>query len=36
MAWSKEKRAAYMKQYRAEHKEEIRVYRKKYYIRKGK
>ena len=28
MAWSKEKRAAYMKRYRKEHKEEIRLKKK--------
>ena len=32
MAWTKEKRAEYMKNWRAEHKEHIKEYRHKYYL----
>lgn len=32
MGWSKEKRAEYMKNWREEHKEEIKQYRRDYYI----
>lgn len=33
MAWSKQKRSDYMKKYRKENRERIKVYRRNYYLK---